>query len=175
MGNDSTLRVRKLCRQICEIARSTAESRDNFVQDGGLIAIGVQPMSKEAEKRFDLETGGKIALHMYPLEEEGHINNRFFVHISDIENQMSESAKNTSTEPNCTSAISGLGVASYYDIYLREEEDIELRLFVFVSGNEVDAKECSLAPSSFIENWAKDYGLRIPRANHILASLAAAG
>jgi len=178
MGKFSTLEVREFCRSIGNLSRSTAESCDGFDVEGGLVAIGIQPVQTAVEKWANCEADDDvIALYMYPLEHDGHIDYRFCEHIGDIEGQMHQSAENTSKRlySEDIPVSSDLGVATCYNVYSNSDNKILLRVFVFVSGSEKEARECCYATRKFVKEWAISNGFWIPRIHYNPARLSAAG
>ena len=165
MGKFSSLGVRELVRGICSTSRATAERCEDFDREGGLVAIGILPLSSEAEKWAQSESCDGIVLYMYELEDGGGIDRCFSKRIQDIVNQMEDASVNTKTRlfSDDFPVTSELGVATCYNIYDDVENHLVLKIFIFVSGEEVDAKTCCFSTRSYVKEWAAANGLWTPK------------
>ena len=144
--------------------RAKAAECSDFDTEGGLIAVGVLPCLKEFEQFTESTMDDGIVLYMYALEEHGRIDKYFVDKAEDIVAQMSNAGFNTSTKffSDDFPVASEMGVASCYNIYT-DDNQLCMRIFAVVSGDEVDAKTCAFAARPIIKEWAKDCGLWIPK------------
>lgn len=159
MGKFGNLTFSELCEKMVRAARfkSWDEDLKKHREKDGLIAIGVQPLTAEAEEWTGAQTGGKIALYNYPLVKDGCYGRRFRPRLGRIESDMELSARNK--EKHLFSeewpVDSDIGSTCSYEIRDYKTNEVLMRISIFVSGEVNFARECCYAARRFIGEWTQ--------------------
>ena len=160
MGKFGNSTVSELCSKMVRAARTRScdEGLKEQREEDGLIVIGIQPLTAEAEEWTGIESGGKIALHCYSLVKGKDYGRRFRPRLERIEDDMDLSAKNNET---CFYSIdwpvdNDIGSTCTYEIRDYETKALLMRVGIFVSGDNDFARECCYASRKEIKKWTMD-------------------
>ena len=158
MGKFGTLGVSDVCYKICQAARdkACAEKFKEQYDEHGMICVGVQPLSPEAEVWTELENKN-LLLRNYPIGAMSTIHRRYFNTRNIVTDAMNASAQKQSDHdvPVIRPVVASIGVACAYDIRDNKDNELLMRFYIFVSGEEDFARECCLAARTAIREWSK--------------------
>ena len=159
MGKFGTLGVQEICLRMSQAARDMAytEKLRDGIDKNGLIAVGYQTLTSDAENWTQQESGDNIILTCYPLKAKSTIHRRYFNSLRAIEDAMAKSAQKQSEHsiPKVCPEVMSIGVACAFDIRDDKDNELLMRFYIFVSGEEDFARECCLAARKAIREWSK--------------------